>query len=633
LFFILDCKVIAVKIQSLTISNSEQGLSIVEAIPLVKRGSSNFREVTFMPGQLNKCNELQRQPIEGRHCECSDVAIQSFSSFSGSRRPLWGLVMATLGWLELFSNYMYSVALISMRFIFLFLLFTTSSWAMEDKSDEEMRTPFLRTINPLTNSEEDVHILINRDSLEEDDGSEPETNSRAWETDSEQEMQAPLLSKRDFSVIEMEQDSETKTFLQSNLSEQNDLLWDALPNELFLPILLKCMKVDPCSIRHLFLVSKVLNQRVGAFNMNIWIPSLILPLSPSVQEIIDVINDIRKYQRSLGPLTSDHIIKNLPEIPAYKVAIERLPKAKQFFTYSPSFWRKEGSKEIDTIEAFHKQRFPNLKPSTQPTPSRFKQFLSSMARDRWTFGAVTLTALPLAAICAWELYNLCYQYQTALNKNLQYTSTPEYINQYYIEGSGFPHHTSGCNRILYFEEKDYCFNITGYCHGEFSSSTNVPDIAQRVSLQILKATEPYFSTLKHIPLNNINALFSEFFDNICAGKQLSAYYRNRNFQAIEQTVFIERLGPNSPLLLTNWMGHDKGWSHSCQHAGFGPNLAKLSTDLYYCNPIAVAKGMTQTAVPSILKAITLYSVGLVVSVGSWIVLKVEKCFNLYDDDA
>lgn len=493
---------------------------------------------------------------------------------------------------------------INVRFIILFLLMMTTAWALDDDLRENHIVP-----------------KVDFQTIDED--------SAEGETNLEEETRALLPLKTTL---------EDQHSVILDLSEQSNCFLPTLIDDVFLPIVLNCAEKYPHSIRRLFMVSKQLNERIGKLNMKVWIPSHVLSLSPSVSEVLFVINDTEKCHRTLGPLMTimnPKIKETLSENLAYKAAMKRLRKAAQFFPYSLAFWWSEGSKRINAIETIHEQRLKMLKPSILPSPNWPRRVLSSLSRDSWTFWPITMTALPLAGICAMELCHFFYNSQTnleAFHKNLQYTNTPAYIEQYYRENASFPHHTAGCSRIM---NMNYCFNVTGYCQEGFSSLTNITAFSERVWSHLLTETDQHYLNLpdfSNISTNNIHSIFIEFFDNICAGKQLGAYYIKRNFSALEQTTFIARLKENSPFLLANWMGNDWGWQQDCmQRKNLSAGLAAIAPSLYYCDPIAVATGMTQ-AMPNLWGAITFYTVGLVVSVGSWITLQAERCFNLYDDE-
>ena len=107
---------------------------------------------------------------------------------------------------------------------------------------------------------------------------------------------------------------------------------------------------------------------------------------------------------------------------------------------------------------------------------------------------------------------------------------------------------------------------------------------------------------------------------------MSDYYRNRNFTAVQNNIFIGRLEQNSPFLLTRQMAYNHNWPMECERETGAPNLAMFSTQLYHCNLETIAKGMTQ-AIP-IWKTVSLYALSNAVVFGLWVGLLLELFWGM-----
>lgn len=233
-----------------------------------------------------------------------------------------------------------------------------------------------------------------------------------------------------------------------------------------------------------------------------------------------------------------------------------------------------------------------------------------MSRDPIALGVVTASALSLIGIFSWELYSLynqrqldTQQYQVEFALNLKFINSPEFVNV----------HSDGCERI---SATHYCLNVTGHCQGQLA---NVTSLSERVWAHIREeANANYLKLLNvgNISIENIQSVFVDYFNSnlIC-----------------NQSGFVKRLKQNTSFLVTAHWSSDDLWPEYCQLIGFEPDLpALLVTRLYHCDPVTVARGMT-AAIPTIWKAVSLNSLGFLVSTGVWAGLAAERLVGRMQD--
>lgn len=370
---------------------------------------------------------------------------------------------------------------------------------------------------------------------------------------------------------------------------------DALNDDLFLLLLRDYFEVR--SICRFSTTSKLLYEKAKLLKL----PHFFSP-SPSVIDVLRFVDEFRENIQNFG---SPHL-KNLEDAAEYKNELRRLRKVEPYLWYSPLFLIDKGSEKINYLLSRQE-----LDPANDPTPCGLRQFWSSMARDPAVRGVTTVVSFSLIGWLSYTLYHLIHlhqidvqQYQTTYDQNLQFTSTDEYVNQYY-NNTGFPAFIKGCIKLDHlFVEHGTCFNRTGYCQGDSSSFANITALSERIWARIIR--------FDNISIANIESIFLKFFIPMCADKPI---YRRQS---------IARLKQNSSFLLTNWMiGNDLG-SAVCQDlAETGPGLTALELGLYQCDPIAVATAMTPT-IPFLWHYISLDTFFIVVTSVLWISLLGES---------
>jgi hypothetical protein len=481
---------------------------------------------------------------------------------------------------------------LTVRFVILFLLLITNSWAMDDDSE---KSPYLA----IQISDTDGIVWDASPWDEEESANEDPSRS---------------LLAHDSLDISAESERNERTSRQRSFLECREL--SDLADDVFFIVILKSMDMDLQSILDVFMTSKGLRQKLTGKVF----PAHSLSSSPSFFNVLYVIQDMEERHKFLGPR-----IKDLLCFPKYKTDLERLERTKSLLVDSPLFCWLNGSERIEDILSHHQ-----LKPSDTPAASRLRQFWSSMARDPLTFTAGAITTLSSTAILAWQLYALYQDHQINIQAHerqveqlRQNLYTWEYMSQYYFQDHYFPHSTPGCQKIMEMapHSDHLCFGMTGYCQKNFSSFANITQLADTIWTKILKSVSPVYLNLPdfyNVSLNTIQSIFQEFFEYTCSGIQMDQFFKNHGYPTLMRSSYIERLKPNSTVFLLNLMeNRNDGWA--CEHQwNVGPNLATMSPYLYYCDPQAM-----YGAVPGITRAITGYSIGITTMTFLFIGLIVE----------
>lgn len=372
------------------------------------------------------------------------------------------------------------------------------------------------------------------------------TGSWAMDREVDEEENIPLLCDLSFEQNSFE-------YLNDSSFPPSDL-----PDDLFWPVVFDCKD----SIVSLSAVSKALYKRIGEL-----IPTIALPRFPSSRNILDVLSIIEKCE--LKYISLRKLTIGMTYFPKYQKEIERLCACEPYVRYSPLFWWYNGSDRTKKIHSIH-----NLEPAetSEESIDKLRRYCSSIMRDPIILGIASAMTLTLTGIISWHMNIMNNQYELAFQKNLNYTYSPEFLQEY--------RHFSRYNCLA--ENHHFgCFNVSHYCLEGNSPLSNVTGLSEMMWKMIPTTFLPF--NLNILSVHEIENIVIDSLNKKCSIDRDTAGWRE----------YIYRIIANNTTIIENTIKNSEETSWYCQDMyKIGPNMAYFIPRITNYDPLCIAKSMT-----------------------------------------